>query len=186
MQTPHVDEGIGHTFYGYGWVVEPTSVGELLWHDGGNGFFFAQVLRYRDADLQIITLANEDSVAAEDLARTLAVVVQPELSADEVEWDLLIERAFEFEQSSETRIERARVRTSEEHIAGFGAFVESGRLDVRVLDPNGVQFFADHVSQGEYRERMFSIDERDGDWGIEVELNDATGDVFFGWARRSE
>lgn len=41
--TPHVDEGAGDTFYGYGLVVEPLENGEhLLWHDGGNDIFSAE------------------------------------------------------------------------------------------------------------------------------------------------
>jgi CubicO group peptidase (beta-lactamase class C family) len=186
LQTPHVDEGIGHTFYGYGWVVEPTSAGTLLWHDGGNGFFFAQVLRYEDADLQVITLANEATLAAEDLARTLASTVLPELGQDEIEWDLLFEDGFDFEELTETRSEAIGVSRDEEHIAGFGGYVESGHLDFRVLDPAGEVFFEDHVQSGEYRERIFAIDERDGTWSLELELTDATGDAFMGWGRRVE
>ena len=41
--TPHVDEGDGDTFYGYGLVVEPLEDGtNLLWHDGGNDIFSAE------------------------------------------------------------------------------------------------------------------------------------------------
>jgi len=186
LQTPYVDEGIGHTFYGYGWVVEPTSAGKLVWHDGGNGFYFAQVLRYEDADLQVITLANQATPAAEDLARTLASTVLPELEADEQEWDLLFEDGFEFEGLTDTRTETVRVSDAEEHAAGFGGFIESGRLDFRVIDPTGETFFEDHVLAGEFRERTFAIDEVDGTWSLELELTDATGDVFWGWGRRVE
>lgn len=186
MQTPHADEGIGRTFYGYGWVVEPTAAGPLVWHDGGNDYFFAQVLRYLEADLQVITLSNESSEVAESLARALASTVLPELIDDEVEWDLLFERGQVFEESSEAHVETVTVSSGEEHIAGFGAFLESGRLDVRVVDPDGEAFFSDHVSAGEYRERIFAIDERDGTWRMELELSNATGDLFFAWARRLE
>jgi hypothetical protein len=186
MQTAHVDEGIGYTFYGYGWVVEPTSAGRLLWHDGGNGFFFAQVLRYERADLQVITLANEATQAAEDLARMLASTVLPELERDEIDWDLLFEDEFEFEELTETRTETVRVFEGEEHIAGFGGFVETGRLDFRVIDPDGEAFFEDHVLAGEYRERNFAIEKTEGTWSFELELTDATGDVFWGWGRRIE
>lgn len=41
--TPHVDEGEGDTFYGYGLVVEPQANGETVyWHDGGNDIFSAE------------------------------------------------------------------------------------------------------------------------------------------------
>ncbi len=40
---PHIDEGEGDTFYGYGLVVEPLDDGGLLfWHDGGNDIFSAE------------------------------------------------------------------------------------------------------------------------------------------------
>lgn len=186
LQAAHVDEGIGHTFYGYGWVSEETSAGKLVWHDGGNGFFFAQVLRYLDEDLQIITLANEASLAAEDLARTLALTLLPELEQDQLEWELLFEGDLLFEEHTETFVEEAEVDVNEEHIAGFGAYIESGHADFRVTDPDGNLFFEERVVSGEYRERTFAIDERDGTWSFEVELTDATGDFFFGWGRRAE
>ncbi|MEO0918548.1 MAG: serine hydrolase domain-containing protein [Pseudomonadota bacterium] len=41
--TPHVDEGNGDTFYGYGMVVEPLEDGtHVFWHDGGNDIFSAE------------------------------------------------------------------------------------------------------------------------------------------------
>lgn len=41
--TPHVDEGWGDTFYGYGLVVEPLpGGGTVYWHDGGNEAFSAE------------------------------------------------------------------------------------------------------------------------------------------------
>lgn len=41
--TPHVDEGEGDTFYGYGLVVQPVDNGRTIyWHDGGNDIFSAE------------------------------------------------------------------------------------------------------------------------------------------------
>lgn len=41
--TPHVDEGNGDTFYGYGLVVEPgDNQNVIYWHDGGNEVFSAE------------------------------------------------------------------------------------------------------------------------------------------------
>jgi CubicO group peptidase (beta-lactamase class C family) len=40
--TPHIDEGSGDTFYGYGLVVQPLADGtNMYWHDGGNSIFSA-------------------------------------------------------------------------------------------------------------------------------------------------
>ncbi len=47
--TPHVDEGTGSSFYGYGLVVERSeSLGTVYWHDGGNEVFSAE-WRHLDA-----------------------------------------------------------------------------------------------------------------------------------------
>ena len=41
--TPHIDEGDGDTFYGYGVVVEECpDLGKIYWHDGGNEIFSAE------------------------------------------------------------------------------------------------------------------------------------------------
>lgn len=83
-QTPYVDEGFfGHSFYAYGWVIEPTPAGDLIWHDGGNGFFFAEMLRFVEADLVIIMLANEESAPSLDLTRDIAMAALPVLE----DWD---------------------------------------------------------------------------------------------------
>lgn len=40
---PHIDEGNGDTFYGYGLVIQPLADGTiLLWHDGGNEIFSSE------------------------------------------------------------------------------------------------------------------------------------------------
>ncbi|MEM9073279.1 MAG: serine hydrolase domain-containing protein [Myxococcota bacterium] len=78
-----VDEGFGDTFYGYGWVQQTTPAGELSWHDGGNGFYLAEVLRFRDAELTIVMLANEDNRASVRLTRSLARAALPVLGG----WD---------------------------------------------------------------------------------------------------
>ncbi|WP_208354266.1 serine hydrolase domain-containing protein [Pseudaestuariivita rosea] len=41
--TPHIDEGGGDTFYGYGLVVQSSpEYGTMYWHDGANGAFSAE------------------------------------------------------------------------------------------------------------------------------------------------
>lgn len=61
--TPHVpenEEGTSH--YGYGWAITPTSRGTtLIWHNGGNGVFFADFRRYVDEDAVLVFLTNEAS-----------------------------------------------------------------------------------------------------------------------------
>lgn len=57
---PHVSEGPGApSFYGYGWVVQKTQRGtNLIWHNGGNPFFFADFRRYTDEDVVVIVATN--------------------------------------------------------------------------------------------------------------------------------
>lgn len=78
MFTPYVEERPGgDTFYGYGWVVEDTPDGKLVWHNGGNDFFFADFWRYLDADVTVFVASNAYAEYAgnDDLARVLAGIV---------------------------------------------------------------------------------------------------------------
>ncbi len=49
------DQGLGR---GYGWGVEETRVGTVVRHNGGNGFFSSDFLRYLDEDIVVIVLSN--------------------------------------------------------------------------------------------------------------------------------
>lgn len=72
MYTPWVDEGDGDTFYGYGWSLAETEVGgSLITHDGGNGFFFANYLRFVDAGVVITILTNAYQEWHDDIADDL-------------------------------------------------------------------------------------------------------------------
>jgi CubicO group peptidase (beta-lactamase class C family) len=78
MFTPYVEElPGGDTFYGYGWVVEDTTYGKLVWHNGGNDFFFADFWRYLDANVTVFVASNAYAEYAgnDDLARVLATIV---------------------------------------------------------------------------------------------------------------
>lgn len=58
---PHVDEGYGDSYYGYGWVNWTTEWGtRLLSHNGGNGYFSADCHRYVEDDVLIFIAANGD------------------------------------------------------------------------------------------------------------------------------
>ena len=41
--SPHVDEGGGDSFYGYGWVVMEAGGAQVITHNGGNGILFADM-----------------------------------------------------------------------------------------------------------------------------------------------
>lgn len=58
--TPHIEEyPDGNSFYGYGWVIMPTSMNQTaIWHNGGNGIFFADFWRFQEENLAVIVLTN--------------------------------------------------------------------------------------------------------------------------------
>lgn len=73
----HTPEGDGSdSFYGYGWILTPTTPdGWLISHDGGNDVFFADFLRFLDHDLTIFVATNNASHVNEDIAYELADAV---------------------------------------------------------------------------------------------------------------
>ncbi len=73
----HVKEGPGaETFYGYGWAIFPTPRKTwLITHNGGNGIFFCDVLRFLDEKVVIIYQTNAAQRGLGDLAFLLARMV---------------------------------------------------------------------------------------------------------------
>lgn len=60
IETPYVREGEDSAgFYGYGWALARTRHGErLVWHNGGNGIFFAEMRRYVGEDTLVEIATN--------------------------------------------------------------------------------------------------------------------------------
>jgi hypothetical protein len=67
MWTPHVPQNPeGRSHYGYGWVVTRTSRGTgLVWHNGSNGIFYAELRRYPDEGVVMIISSNVAEASAE-------------------------------------------------------------------------------------------------------------------------
>ena len=69
----HVAEGGGaDTWYGYGWSIGASAWGgRLVEHNGGNGIFFADFLRYVDDDLVVILSTNDSEVRGGQISHAL-------------------------------------------------------------------------------------------------------------------
>ena len=73
---PHVDEGYGDSFYGYGWVTFTSPRGtKLLGHNGGNGIFFADFNRYIDERVVIFHATNSSKYDPEPISNALSGIV---------------------------------------------------------------------------------------------------------------
>jgi CubicO group peptidase (beta-lactamase class C family) len=70
---PWVDEG-GGSHYGYGWSIEDTPFGPLVTHNGGNPYFFADVLRYTDSGVFVYYTTNSRDRSMRRLGRPLAQI----------------------------------------------------------------------------------------------------------------
>jgi len=60
LETPFVVENQdGNTHYAYGWVTFKTKTGKkVVWHNGSNGIFFGNFVRFTEDDTVIIVLSN--------------------------------------------------------------------------------------------------------------------------------
>ena len=78
LQSPFVPESDqGNTFYGYGWSIQTSSRGtRIVTHNGSNGLFFADFIRFVDEDVVVIFLTNVSLPEANDnIAWTVARMV---------------------------------------------------------------------------------------------------------------
>ncbi len=73
----HVKEGAdADSYYGYGWAIMPTPRNTwLITHNGGNGIFFCDVLRFLDEKVTIIFQTNAAQRGQNDIAFLLARMV---------------------------------------------------------------------------------------------------------------
>lgn len=70
----HIEEGEGAgSYYGYGWAIFPTPrKTTLIAHNGGNGIYFCDFLRYVDEDVTVIFMTNATQRGYHDLATQCA------------------------------------------------------------------------------------------------------------------
>ena len=76
MFTPHVPEDPDSiSFYGYGWAIEETPRhGTLVWHNGGNGIYLAELHRWEDEGLTVFVVTTDPALPATPVAATLEAI----------------------------------------------------------------------------------------------------------------
>jgi CubicO group peptidase (beta-lactamase class C family) len=83
--TRHIEEdGGGGTYYGYGWAIFPTPRNtDLITHNGGNGIFFADFLRYLEEDITIVFMTNQAERKWENIPWEIArILLKPGYKPD--------------------------------------------------------------------------------------------------------
>ncbi|MCD9015323.1 serine hydrolase domain-containing protein [Parachryseolinea silvisoli] len=73
--TPYVKEDEGSGYYSYGWVVDSGTLGQLYWHDGGNGIFSAVTCSFPETETIIIIASNDSTIDASDLVEDLIAII---------------------------------------------------------------------------------------------------------------
>lgn len=76
MFTPHVPEDPDSiSFYGYGWAIEETPRhGTLVWHNGGNAIYLAELHRWVDEGLTVFVVTTDPALPATPVAATLEAI----------------------------------------------------------------------------------------------------------------
>lgn len=76
MFTPHVAEGPeGQSHYGYGWVIQQLDGKALIWHNGGNGVYNANMTFVPEDDLCVVVSSNTNQHISDDIAMELLGIV---------------------------------------------------------------------------------------------------------------
>ena len=79
------------SFYAYGWDVSQTSRGTTRhWHNGSNGIFYADFLRFPEEDVAVIMLSNKSHPSFNDLSFEVSKIIfhpsiEPEIPAEDTE-----------------------------------------------------------------------------------------------------
>lgn len=72
MFSPQIAEGpVGQSHYGYGWVVQNLDGKPLIWHNGGNGVYNANMTFVPSDDLCVVVSSNSNDHISDDVAMQL-------------------------------------------------------------------------------------------------------------------
>ena len=105
IETPYVaenDEESSH--YGYGWATFKTKSGKkVVWHNGSNGIYFANFIRYIDDDVVVIVLSNSIlNNDSEDVAWEISKVISDSNYTPKPVTKLSYELVYDFINSNTT------------------------------------------------------------------------------------
>jgi CubicO group peptidase (beta-lactamase class C family) len=74
--TPHVAEGPeGMSHYGYGWTIQHIGDKRVIWHNGGNGVYNANMGFVPADDICIIVSSNSNNMISDDISLQLLGIV---------------------------------------------------------------------------------------------------------------
>jgi CubicO group peptidase (beta-lactamase class C family) len=169
LYTPYVREGPdAPTFYGYGWVIGKTQRGTtVIMHNGGNGVFAADFLRFIDDKVVLYAASNSAQMMAWQVTPNIArlvfdenVVYPPkvvELSAAELDKITGIYAVG----SSDSRL---IVRASDNHLEIVG----DGQSAISALDPMAARQERAFNDLNARTERML-LEAQDGRYDLLIE-----------------
>ena len=158
---PRVAEGPGaRSHYAFGWAVEKTPHGTLVQHNGGNGIYVAELLRYVDEGVMIFLASTVAEMKATPVVPALARIVfgepvEPPPAVAALSPEVLRTRAGRYRAPSGAEVavdarERA-LEVSAADPAGFALLAavpaaereRYARLDTRIADIAGRAFRGD-------------------------------------------
>ena len=161
---PRVAEGPGaRSHYAFGWAVEKTPHGTLVQHNGGNGIYVAELLRFVDEGVMIFLASTVAEMKATPVVAALTAIVFGERydlppRAVALSADTLRARAGRYRSPSRAEVE---VRVAE------------GGLELLASDPAGFTLLAGGPASE--RERYASLDARSADIAGRAFKGDPTG-----------
>ncbi len=81
-----LEEPGGDSRYAYGWVISPTPLGRLAWHDGSNDRSYAVIGRFAEPGVSVIAISNDayraDGESLPDHVQELVLGVAERASGD--------------------------------------------------------------------------------------------------------
>jgi CubicO group peptidase (beta-lactamase class C family) len=177
--TPWVREGEGApSFYGYGWVIQETDRGTLIWHDGGNPYFSSDFRRYVDEDVAIFVTSNTGDHEAFGIMPDIADIVfgeqvdPPPLHVEQIDPE-------DLDATPEGRRALALLHMLASDSSAVRPFIDE-HIDPRLLDANPVDELAAGFRDDQRRIGAVEIGrvERPSEGRLELTVRSVESDVW--------